>query len=62
VSDVAKIMSTEHYIDIMMQVREKLEQLKDESSQGTNMQPSYECVRVWMECCCHYSDYLVLIK
>jgi hypothetical protein len=45
VSDVAKIMSTEHYVDIMMQVREKLEQLNDESTgQGASMQPSYECV------------------
>lgn len=48
VSDVAKIMSTEHYIDIMMQVREKLEQLNDESTnQGANLQPSYEYVCAW---------------
>jgi len=46
VSDVAKIMSTEHYIDIMMQVREKLEQLERDSIHGTNTQPSYEYVRV----------------
>lgn len=46
VNDVAKIMSTEHYIDIMMQVREKLEQLERDSIHGTNTQPSYEYVRV----------------